>query len=114
MAKSIKEQTSQFARNLNSLMKEKGMTIREAANVAGVAHSTINSWRSGAAPENFIAVKKLSKSLGVSFSYLLTGEDETRGDHPPSVAEVFTEGDALFDGYAKITIQRLIPNKKEE
>lgn len=113
MARSNKEKNSPFARNLNKLMKDKGMTIREAADVVGVAHSTINSWRSGAAPEDFMAVKELAKALGVSFSFLLTGEDETRGEQPPSVAEVFTEGDALFDGYAKITIQRLIPNKKE-
>jgi hypothetical protein len=30
----------------------------------------------------------------------------------PSIAEVFDDGGELFDGYAKITIQRLIPRTK--
>lgn len=102
-----------FAKILRSLMKEKGISIRQAADIAGVASSTIDDWRAGALPENYLAVKKLAKGLGVSLSFILTGEDETRDvNHLPSVAEVFDDGGALFDGYAKITIQRLVPRKK--
>jgi transcriptional regulator with XRE-family HTH domain len=105
-----------FSKILKSLMKEKNLTMREVAKIAGVSASTINDWQSGSTPENYMAVKKLAKEFGVSFSFLLTGEDESAvKNHLPSVTEVFDDGGALFDGYAKITIQRLIPrNKKEE
>ena len=55
--------TSKFSTILTSLMKEKKITVREAANIAGVAKSTIDNWRSGAMPEDFLAVKKLAKAL---------------------------------------------------
>lgn len=103
-----------FAKILLSLMAEKKMTIRQAATLAGVAPSTIDDWRAGALPEDYSAVKRLAKGLGVSLSFILTGEDESRErGQLPAITEVFEDGGALFDGYAKITIQRLIPRKKE-
>lgn len=112
MGRKSKNAIPAFTKILIKLMDEKNISIRDAAKLAGVGHSTISSWRSGAAPDNFEAVMKLAKGLGVTFSYLLTGEDDTRPDNPPSVSEVFSEGDFLFDGFAKITIQRLIPKEK--
>ena len=93
-------------------MAEKGLTVRETAKLAGVSSSTLDGWRAGTAPDNYLAVKKLSKTLGVSFSFLLTGENDYPSESQPSVAEVFSDGGSLFDGYAKITIQRLIPKKE--
>lgn len=104
-----------FAKILRSLMTEKKMTLRQAATIAGVAPSTIDDWRAGALPEDYAAVKRLAKGLGVGLSFILTGEDDLQdSNHLPSVTELFDDGGALFDGYAKITIQRLIPRKKEE
>ena len=95
-------------------MTEKGMTVRQAADHAGVGSPTIDDWRGGALPEDYSAVKRLAHAFGVSFSFLLTGEDDRRVNSVlPTIAEVFDDGGALFDGYAKITIQRLIPRKKE-
>ena len=104
-----------FANILRSIMDERGLTIRKVAGMAGVSPSTIDDWRGGALPQDFSAVKKLSKELGISFSLLLTGEaDERDINQLPAIAEVFSDGGPLFDGYAKITIQRLIPRKKDE
>ncbi|MBC7456949.1 MAG: helix-turn-helix transcriptional regulator [Bdellovibrionaceae bacterium] len=103
-----------FAKILKALMKERGLTMREVAKIAGVSPSTVNDWQSGSTPENYLAVKKLAKELGVSFSFLLTGEEEAVSKNQlPSITEVFDDGGALFDGYAKITIQRLVPRKKD-
>jgi transcriptional regulator with XRE-family HTH domain len=113
MGRKTKDAIPAYTKILIQLMDEKGMSIREAAKIAGVGHSTISSWRSGASPDNFVAVMKLAKALGVTFSYLLTGIDESRPNNPPNVSEVFNEGDFLFDGFAKITIQRLIPKKQD-
>ena len=106
-----------FSKILTTLMKEKGLGVREAARIAEVGPSTIVSWRSGALPEDYSAVKRLARALGTTLGYLLTGEDDSRPkDSLPGISEVFEDGGAIFDGYAKITIQRLLPkspNRKE-
>ncbi|MFN7903770.1 MAG: helix-turn-helix domain-containing protein [Pseudobdellovibrionaceae bacterium] len=104
-----------FAKTLSNILDEKHLGVREAARMAGVGPSTIMSWRSGALPEDYFAVKKLAKALGTTMSFLLTGENDSRPEGAPLISEVFELGDELFDGYAKITIQRLVPkNKKGE
>ena len=94
-------------------MSEKKVSVRAAAEVAGVGISTIDNWRAGAMPEDFLAVKRLAAALGTTLSFLLTGEDDSRASGPPAIAEVFSDGGALFDGYAKITIQRLLPKNEK-
>lgn len=104
-----------FSKILRSLMTEKNLSVRAAADIARVGISTIDNWRAGALPEDYSAVKRLANGLGVSLSFLLTGEDEVRGnDQVPTITEAFDDGGTLFDGYAKITIQRLIPRKKSQ
>jgi transcriptional regulator with XRE-family HTH domain len=91
-------------------MRDRELGVRAAAKAAGVSPSTIVSWRAGAAPEDFAAVKRLAVALGTTLSWLLTGEDDARpAGVAPVAAECFEDGGPLFDGYAKITIQRLIP-----
>ena len=102
-----------FAKILRSLMTEKGITVRQAAEIAGVGVSTVDDWRGGALPEDYSAVKRLAGHLGVSLAFILTGEEDHRGQNKlPSVTEVFDDGGELYDGYAQITIKRLIPRKK--
>ncbi len=104
-----------FSKILRDLIKEKGLTVRETAKLAGVSPSTLDDWRAGALPADYIAVKKLAKELGVSFSFLLTGEEDSKlKEIQPTITEVFDDGGSLFDGYAKITIQRLVPRKKDD
>ena len=110
MARRAKEEYP-FAKILRAVMTERQVSARQAAKIAGVSHSTIIDWQTGSSPGNYLAVKKLSEALGVSFSYLLTGkhdDDEVNGVAPP-VTTVFADGDIVFDGYAKITIQKLVP-----
>lgn len=110
MRKPRKSTQSEFAKNLTNIMKERGITVRSAAKLAGVGPSTIDNWRSGAAPENFLAVKKLAKELGISFSALLTGEAEH--ETKPSITEIFDDRGLWFDGYAHVTIRRLEEKKR--
>ncbi len=110
--KSRKRTTTPFARHLISIMDEKSIGVREASRLAGVGASTIMSWRSGALPEDYLAVKKLAEAMGTTMSFLLTGEDDAKPTGPPSITEVFDDGGEIFDGYAKITIQRLVPKLK--
>lgn len=65
-----------FGRRLTRMMSHKGVTIRKAAQIAGVSPSTIHSWRISAAPTDFRAVKRLAEFLGTTLAFLLIGEDE--------------------------------------
>ncbi len=115
MKKKQRAKSSEFSKTLKSIASEKSLTIRQLAKMAGVSPSTINDWQSGSSPENYIAVKKLADQLGIGFSFLLTGEDDKKNKNQlASVTEVFEDGGALFDGYAKITIQRLLPRKDKK
>ena len=107
-----KKEERPFSKILHRLMSEKEMTLKDASEVAGLSISTVSDWRNGAAPENYLAVQRLANHLGVSLSFILTGSEDVVGNQVPSVVEVFEEGDELFDGYAQITIKRLIPRKK--
>ncbi|MBI4402648.1 MAG: helix-turn-helix transcriptional regulator [Deltaproteobacteria bacterium] len=110
MAKRYGRFQSSFSTVLVALMDEKGMTVRKAAKIADVGSSTIDSWRRGAQPGNYLAVKKLARALGTTMSFLLTGEDESRPNGiTPSVAEAFSDGELVFDGYARVRIQQLVP-----
>ena len=109
-----KREERPFGRILTSLMKEKKITVKEAAKIAGVAQSTISDWRAGATPEDYLAVQQLANELGVSLSFILTGQDDVVENTAPSVAEVFEEGDYLFNGYAEIVIKRLIPRNEKK
>lgn len=94
-------------------MDEKRISIRKTAAAAGVSPSTIDDWRSGTTPTDYYAVRKLAQRLGVSFEWLLTGEGGVQNNRSPSITELFENGGVLFDGYAKVTIQKLKLREKK-
>lgn len=108
--KKIDNRDRTFGRILGDLMAEKGMTLTELSARTGVSTSTLGDWRSSAVqPADYRAVKKVAKVLGVSMSFLLTGEtDDTDMIKTPTLAEVLGEGDS-YSGIFKISIQRLVP-----
>jgi transcriptional regulator with XRE-family HTH domain len=101
---------NEWGLRLKSILSERKISLRKAAAIAGVSPSVMDSWTSGATPSDMLAVKKLSDSLGVSFSWLLTGQ-------PDSVAATISlqehfEESTIFSGIARIKIDRLTPRKK--
>jgi transcriptional regulator with XRE-family HTH domain len=104
-----------FNHRLNQLMQEQQMTVREAGKYAGVAPSTVQNWRSGHVPTDFVAVRRLAAALGVSFSFLLTGEDDfPQQAGNKSITECFAADGILFDGYARVKIEKLRPLKNRQ
>lgn len=100
---------TELGKRLISLMSEKELSVREAATVAGVAASTLQSWRAGSPPKDFQAAKRLATRLGVTLSFLLTGEDDARSDQPASLAEVLAPDGFLYDGIVKLRIETMVP-----
>lgn len=106
---------STFARNLQRLRKAKGMSLRtlaEKADLSGPA--LVSSWEGGTSPEDYQAVKRIAEVLGVSFSYLMTGEDDrVVGKAPLTLDQLFIEGNKL-SGIYKIELTQLIPTRSKE
>ena len=95
-----------IATRLDKLIKDNGTTIAEVARDTGIPKSTLHSWTAGAAPKDFDAAKRLAEALGVSLSYLLTGQCEREaGATRPSSLEIVGHG---FHGIAEIKIERVI------
>jgi transcriptional regulator with XRE-family HTH domain len=104
-----------FGKLLCSLMERKGMTIREGSSIAGVGPSTIQSWRVGSRPEDMKALKKLAHALGVSMAFLLTGEEDILPEASKEMQQVgFISAGILFEGFAKIKIEKIIPRTNKE
>lgn len=89
------------------------MGVREAARAAGVSPSTVTDWRSGSAPDDYMAVSRLAKELGVTLSFLLTGSEDHHERGRLSLVEVLDDGGIIFDGICKVTVQRLVPKKSD-
>ncbi len=106
------KQINRWNTRLRSVLKEKGITLRKAAKLAGVANSVLDSWSAGASPTDLQAVRKLCDALDVSFSWLLTGQHE-KTERQPTLAEMYQEV-TYFDGLARIRIDRLIPHKSRK
>lgn len=110
MVRKAKPKDMTFAKNLQRLMAERNVGVRELAKAVGCSPANISDYRQGVIPSDFALVRRIAKKLGVTMSFLLTGEDDSRPvDSMLAVAEVFDDGGPLFDGYARITIQRLVP-----
>ncbi len=101
------DEIENFGTRLTSIMKERGISVREAARVAGLSSSTVSEWRSGTTPSDFEAVQKLANLLGVTLSFLLTGKDDSRPSGPPSIAELFERSGQVHSGIYYVQIEKL-------
>jgi transcriptional regulator with XRE-family HTH domain len=100
---------SPFRKNLQGLMKEKGLTAKRVAELSGVSPTVVQNWLTGSVPHNFLAVASLANALGVDFQWLLTG---VHGAAPTinalSLAELFDiETDPSFSGLFMLEAKRL-------
>ena len=99
---------SPFAKNLKSILEERGLSQKAAAEVASVTPATLNDWLSGSVPNDHLAVQRLSKALGCSFEWLLTGTESRVEPKSLSMSELFSsEPDPSFSGIFEISARRL-------
>lgn len=109
MEKNKRPKKDNWGARLRSVLKEKQISLRRAADIAGVSPSVLDNWANGSSPEDLQAVKRLCNQIGISFSWLLTGERDV-GAKDPSITEFYEEV-PYFDGLARIRIDRLLPRK---
>ena len=107
--------TIPFGQNLKALMKDRGLTHRQVAEMAGCPVSVINDWvgSGSSTPHDLTRVSRLASALGVSFQWLLLSE------HPNinniTLADVFEEVvDDHLSGYFKVEVKKLKPKNTKE
>jgi transcriptional regulator with XRE-family HTH domain len=101
---------------LAGLMKERGLTLQQVADLAGVSKSVAQSWLSGSNPHDIRAVSKLGRSLGVGLSELLLGENDSQaapGGLTLDPLDAFEE-QPFVDGVFRVTLQRLVPRRSKK
>lgn len=102
-----------FAKNLKSLMKERNLSQRKLAALAGIRPSTINDWLSGAVPNDLNAVAKLANILQLDFQVLLLGYNPNIQSTSNNVRDFFDiDDDSEFEGVFLIQAKRLKLRKK--
>ena len=92
---------------LTRLLKERRLSVEALARQMQVSPSTLKAWTAGSAPRNLDDVRTVASCLGVSFEYLIFGED-TSSAH--ALEQQLLE--QVFDGFLKVRIERVIPSKK--
>jgi transcriptional regulator with XRE-family HTH domain len=107
----MKPAAHDFSKTLSRLMVEHGMTVKRAAEIAGVGSSKIQAWRSGTKPTDFEAVRRLAEAMGTTMAFLLTGRDDAIRGPIPAVSEVLADGGLIFDGICQVVIRRLVPTQ---
>ncbi|MGK5087855.1 helix-turn-helix transcriptional regulator [Bdellovibrionota bacterium FG-2] len=104
---------SPFANNLKSVMAERGINLKSAADLAGVSPPVVHAWLQGGAPADFLAVAKLAKALGTDFQWLLTGGHAEANAARLPLNEIFNiQNEPAFNGIFMIEAKRL--QRKED
>jgi len=99
-----------FATRLQALLKERKLTLMQAAKSAKISKSTIHNWTIGHSPNDFEALDRLCQVLHSDINYLLLGKAPAPSDSKQlSVSEVFAKDSVLFDGFAHIKVTKLVP-----
>lgn len=99
-----------FAARLSELLKERKLTLNQAASRAGLPKSTIHNWTIGHSPQDFEGLDRLCQVLQTDINYLLLGKAPSPdGVRQVAVNEVFSRDAVLFDGFAHIKVTKLVP-----
>jgi transcriptional regulator with XRE-family HTH domain len=99
---------SSFAKNLKTVMDERGINLKGAAELAGVSPSVVHAWLQGGSPADLGAVAKLANALKCDFQWLLTGTRSTVGVRELPLSELFDiQDDPTFSGLFLVEAKRL-------
>lgn len=87
---------SQFGKNLNRIMKERGIKQKQLAEAVGVSQSRVSEWLTKSArPRTAEVENALAKFLGIPFSELMSEAKDVEG--VTIVGEEVRMSKALFD-----------------
>ncbi len=94
-----------FKTTLARIMRERNLTLKIVAGLAGVPKSVVQGWLTGSNPHDLLAVARLAKALGVGFKALLLDEPEDI----PCPNDLTHDKVTILEGLCEVTIKKLIP-----
>lgn len=103
---------SAFTVGFNKTLRERGLTLKQAANIMQIAYSTVVGYSNGAMPTDMEAISRFCATLSLDFEYLLTGK--MRNIEPSLIAleHLFEEEGTSFSGIYKIEAKKLLSKGK--
>ena len=106
-------EVSTFAKNLNRLIQERGLSHRVVSQLANVSQSTLAGWTAGDSPSDLSKVAALAKALGVSFSYLCLGLENDPSADDIVIEDLYDEEPVAFQGLFRIQATKLVRKNKK-
>ena len=67
-----------LATNLRKLMRQRDMTTKRLSDEVSIPEGTLKTWLAGSAPRSLSDVRRVAQHLGVSFEFLIFGDE----NHP--------------------------------
>lgn len=110
MANKNHSNVNDFSSRLRSLIKNQNLTLKAVSKATRIPNSTLHDWTISTVPTDFLAARRLAAELGVSFTYLMTGESDFT---PENMNEIYDRDHVIIDGIAEIKIVRLIPKTQK-
>ena len=86
-------------------MKSRGISLRKLSSITGIKPSTLSGWSNGVSPRDLTEVLVCARFFGVSLERILFDEEPKQTD----LENLLTED--VFNGYLKVSIQKVITTK---
>lgn len=103
-----------FSKNLSTILKDRGVSVRAAAQIAKIPVSTLTAWTNGSTTPSLTqidALQRLAHALGLSLEKLLTGNDSRI--EKISFTDAFDiASDPTMSGLFEISVRRITPKLK--
>lgn len=95
-----------IGKNLDRLVREKGVTLRDVARATGISIGTLSKIRSGQEPKASTLLK-LAKYFGCSMESLFSGDEKQKGSGLEElVGQIAPDFLEVFRGTYRITVER--------
>jgi transcriptional regulator with XRE-family HTH domain len=95
------KKTIKISETLPPLLKQKGVSIRQASKATKIPQSTLNSWtQKSAKPQELTLIKTLADYLNVSVDYLLWEEK-------PKANVEQMESEVVLSGLYRIKLEKI-------
>lgn len=103
---------SPFAKNFTQVLKQRNLSQKAVAEIAGVSPSVVSDWLKGNQPHDLNAVLKICLAIGIDFQYLVTGVHSRPDIKDLPLSEVFDfDEESTFSGIYQIELKKLTRKK---
>ena len=108
-----RSESTPLGENLKRIMKERNLSMRVLAGMAGVSVSSISDWVNNSSPADLQKVAALAKGLNISFSFLVLGVHEESKTDKLTIDDLYDSEGTPLEGVFRISAVRLIKKQRK-